>query len=293
MSQYAAKSYRSEFVKVFSSMSQDSCEIAPEGASWTNDTLIGRAMEKTFQNLEAEMKRFFFKPCGHKNQLKVRSFLQQVLSKVKGGKNTARIGCGCNSEGTTALAVAITDQSIITCNIGDSRAILSRKGGTLVELSSDHKPQDPKEAARIQKGCSMVLNGRVNGILSLSRSIGDFDFKMDEHASPEEQVVSSESDLRIVPRKAGDEFVIMSCDGMWDACSSEKIVQYISKKYEQSNTRERTAEVLEAVVGMCIQSGDNVSSIMMQFNDPPANEAPVSVASSDVVVLSSIQAEAS
>jgi serine/threonine protein phosphatase PrpC len=53
---------------------------------------------------------------------------------------------------------------------------MSEKGNT-VELSKDHKPDLPAERSRIIKSGGEVSDGRVNGMLALSRAIGDFDYK--------------------------------------------------------------------------------------------------------------------
>jgi serine/threonine protein phosphatase PrpC len=45
-------------------------------------------------------------------------------------------------------------------------------------LSKDHKPLDEEEKSRIIKAGGFVTSeGRVNGNLNLSRSLGDFKFK--------------------------------------------------------------------------------------------------------------------
>lgn len=52
-----------------------------------------------------------------------------------------------------------------------------KKDGSHKLLTTDHKPDDPKEKDRIQKAGGIVANGRVNGNLNLSRALGDLEFK--------------------------------------------------------------------------------------------------------------------
>ena len=78
--------------------------------------------------------------------------------------------------GCTATVVLITSTDIICANAGDSRTVLC-KSGTAVELSQDHKPDDPSERSRIYKAGGFVEDGRVNGMLALSRALGDFEYK--------------------------------------------------------------------------------------------------------------------
>lgn len=51
------------------------------------------------------------------------------------------------------------------------------EAGNTVELSKDHKPDLPEERRRIIKSGGDVMDGRVNGMLALSRAMGDFDYK--------------------------------------------------------------------------------------------------------------------
>lgn len=60
----------------------------------------------------------------------------------------------------------------LVANAGDSRAVLCRSGKA-VTLSTDHKPATPAERARIlDAGGAVCHEGRLNGELTVARSIG-------------------------------------------------------------------------------------------------------------------------
>jgi serine/threonine protein phosphatase PrpC len=84
--------------------------------------------------------------------------------------------------GCTALIALIIKGVLYIANVGDSRAILCNKS-VAYDLSKDHKPDDPKEKARIESLGGMINAGRVNGSLNLSRALGDFEFKNIERNS--------------------------------------------------------------------------------------------------------------
>jgi len=78
--------------------------------------------------------------------------------------------------GATACCVLLTPSAVICANAGDSRAVLSQSS-TAVDLSIDHKPDLPAEKSRIEKAGMFVEEQRVNGMLNLSRSLGDLEYK--------------------------------------------------------------------------------------------------------------------
>ena len=44
-------------------------------------------------------------------------------------------------------------------------------------MSHDHKPDDPGEMKRIKADGGFVEDGRVQGIIAVSRAIGDWEYK--------------------------------------------------------------------------------------------------------------------
>jgi serine/threonine protein phosphatase PrpC len=144
-------------------------------------------------------------------------------------------------QGSTAVAVklhkiASSEKTVlISANVGDSRAVLCR-AGKAIDLTKDHKPNDPEERERIEglggrvdwfgpvdekgrpvSGKRLAKNGsshgfggvyRINRNLALSRAIGD---------RSELPFVSSQVDIeQIELDEEKDEFVILASDGLWD-----------------------------------------------------------------------------
>ena len=71
----------------------------------------------------------------------------------------------------------VTPNEIYCANAGDSRTVICEYGNA-TEMSKDHKPDLPEERSRIIRAGGEVVEGRVNGMLALSRAIGDFDYKL-------------------------------------------------------------------------------------------------------------------
>jgi len=94
-----------------------------------------------------------------------------------------------DSKGCTANVVYIKGKEIYCANAGDSRGVLAREG-LAINLSEDHKPDDEIERTRIKKAGSEIVDGRVDGNLNLSRSMGDLKHKMKPGLTPEEQPIT-------------------------------------------------------------------------------------------------------
>lgn len=107
-----------------------------------------------------------------------------------GGSTNIAMATGC-----TACVALITNDTIYCANSGDSRCVLSRKGSA-VELSEDHKPDNAGERARIQNAGGFVEEGRVKGVLSLSRALGDLEYKMSSHLPEEKQMITCVPEMR-------------------------------------------------------------------------------------------------
>ena len=104
------------------------------------------------------------------------------------------------------------------------------KGGKAVEMSIDHKPESQTEIDRITKSGSTITEGRVDGNLNLTRSLGDLKYKQREHLKPEEQAITANPDTYEFELEKGIDFILMGCDGIWEKKSNEEAVAWV---YEQ------------------------------------------------------------
>lgn len=120
----------------------------------------------------------------------------------------------------------ITDKEIICANAGDSRCVLS-DSGKAVEMSIDHKPDLSTEKARIEKAGGFVEDNRVKGVLNLSRSLGDLEYKQDSQLSVELQMITCVPEIKVVPLIKSHDYMIIACDGIWDCLTSQECVTMV------------------------------------------------------------------
>ena len=130
--------------------------------------------------------------------------------------------------GCTAVSCVVDMQNhVITCaNSGDSRCVLS-EGGQATALSEDHKPQLESEEKRILAAGGRIANGRVNGNLNLTRTLGDHEYKRNPSLKPSEQIITCVPDVKAHQITEETEFIILGCDGIWDVMGNEQAVNFV------------------------------------------------------------------
>lgn len=66
----------------------------------------------------------------------------------------------------------------------------------------------------------MVEDGRVDGIIAISRAIGDWEYKSPK-LKPEKMAVSGYPEVRVYELSPQLNFIISACDGIWDCMTSQ------------------------------------------------------------------------
>lgn len=193
-----------------------------------------------------------------------------------GRGNTEEIAWGT---GCTACSAIITPTEIIVGNSGDSRAVLARKsttpGGKFlgVEMSIDHKPELSTERARIEKAGGFVEDNRVKGVLNLSRSLGDLEYKADATLTVADQMITAVPEIRREKIGSDGVFLIIACDGIWDCLTSQEAVDYVgdllsNKKRDKISTS--IEDMFDKIVATDVASSggigcDNMTCVVIQF----------------------------
>ncbi|KAI4324493.1 hypothetical protein MLD38_029980 [Melastoma candidum] len=201
------------------------------------------------------------------------------------------IDCYCS--GTTAVTLVKKGQHLIIANLGDSRAVLCKRGqkNQLVpmQLTVDLKPNVASEAERIR-----ICKGRVFAMdqepdvfrvwmpeencpgLAMARAFGDFclkDFGL---------ISVPEISYRMI--SPDDEFIVLATDGIWDALSNDQVVKIVAS----AKRRSLAAKLLVAHASLAWRTRfpgcklDDCAVVCLFFKDPPPETRGTTPASSRI-----------
>lgn len=163
-----------------------------------------------------------------------------------------------SNTGSTAIVILKRKEKLWVANCGDSRALMNIGSSNFIQLTFDHKPERPDEYARIIASGGFVGRAyrgdvlRVNGILGVSRSIGDL--KLHPHVSwvPEihEHTITETND-----------FIIMATDGFWDSVSNKEAIEMLYSGLVEDNYK----SVIRTLITTAREKGstDNISIIIV------------------------------
>lgn len=204
------------------------------------NTPIPELLDQTFMNVDAQLERLPLKNSGCTAVTAVLRWEDRIpnASSVTGStaiapataaavkaaeeaaKNDAKAGETASEKSKTPSQLSNTSTEatharlktqasrqrvLYTANVGDARIVLCRNGKGL-RLSYDHKGSDENEGKRIANAGGLILNNRVNGVLAVTRALGDTYIKdlVTGHPYTTETVIQPDI----------DEFIILACDGV-------------------------------------------------------------------------------
>ncbi len=139
----------------------------------------------------------------------------------------------------------------MVASLGDSSCYLFEDKGA-EKMTPDHRCDNPKEVERIRAAGGKIISGRVGGVLSVTRSLGDFELV--------DLGVSNSPELKKVELRLSHRWVVVASDGLWDFVDLE-VVQRMLR--EESTAQDACL----ALKRMAVSNGslDNISIIVMKL----------------------------
>ena len=151
----------------------------------------------------------------------------------------------------------------------------------------DHKPNHPSELARIEAAGGFVSNdtpARLQGMLALSRMIGDFNYKSNPGLSPADQMGSVIPEIFTFDEANEGDFVVVACDGIFDVLSNNELARQVRtrvKQQQDSRTGNDTpfipdlAKIASDIIDLCLNrldSKDNMSLCIILLQGAPSGD---------------------
>jgi len=119
--------------------------------------------------------------------------------------------------GATATTAYLSKGRIWVANVGDCRAVICQ-GGEAVALTHDHRPDCAKEREAVERRGGEIVRERVQGVLGVSRALGDRELK---------SYITAEPSVFCGPVSESSEFLILGTDGLWDHVDNQEAVQLV------------------------------------------------------------------
>ncbi|KAK4438721.1 putative protein phosphatase 2C 58 [Sesamum alatum] len=177
----------------------------------------------------------------HAYQTTDKEILEQSFQLGKGGS-------------TAVTAILINGHKLVVANVGDSRAVICRKG-VAKQLSVDHEPSKERQLIESKGGFVSNIPGdvpRVDGQLAVARAFGDKSLK---------RHLSSEPDIAVEMIDDDVEFIILASDGLWKVMSNQEAVDSIRSIKDSHSAAKRLID--EAISR---KSKDDISCIVVRFH---------------------------
>lgn len=178
---------------------------------------------------------------------------QQINTKLPGNSGCTAAVCILRWELPDDISNQVNDLSqhirkLYTANVGDSRIVLFRNGHS-IRLTYDHKASDILEMQRVEQAGGLIMKSRVNGMLAVTRSLGDKFF---------DGLVVGNPFTACVEITNEDEFLILACDGLWDVIDDQEACEIIRDIREPN-------EAAKTLVRYALENGttDNVTAMVV------------------------------
>ena len=207
--------------------------------------------------LNEELKSISFTNDSELNNKKIILSINNTFEKIdKDIMNNKKFN---NNNGSTGTIILLYRnplnpfQRIIICaNVGDSTGYIINKSN-IKKITKDHICSDDNEINRIKSKGGIVFNRRVFGVLMITRSFGDKEFK--------EYGVLPTPNIFLNHIDDNNFYAIIASDGVWETISEEDLFKF-------SKIKMSSEEFSKKIVLTSMERGsrDNVSCFVIKLN---------------------------
>jgi len=178
---------------------------------------------------------------------------------------------GCY-DGSTAIILLVNKEVCICANLGDSMAYLCRHNDEdemqAIPLQvNQHKCSMMAEKDRVLRAGGAVENGRINGVLEVSRAFGDITLK-------KFGVLVTPEYMKFKQDRSKDRFVLLACDGFWNSWTGAEALEHTEEVLSMALQEEGELD-LKGICKELVQhvveekkAQDNVSVLMLRWLPP-------------------------
>ena len=156
--------------------------------------------------------------------------------------------------GSTAVVCLVGKEKLWFANCGDSMAMVFYKNGRYEVVSQEHKVANTNEAKRIKDLGGNITDydcPRIDSLLNLSRSIGDFHLK---------KYVICDPFIKHITINGEIDTILLASDGLWDVFD-----QYRLHNLKQDHGEDITAFTNKITLDASIKGYDNVTVMTIKF----------------------------
>jgi len=166
-------------------------------------------------------------------------------------------------EGSTLTTIIIEKDNIIAINLGDSNYII--RYNTKYIYGDIHRLNNKQEINRVMNNKHKIIkmgkNFRIDGKLEISRSFGDFNYKLINN-----KYNGINSSVSCIPSHKVMEnsfnYILISSDGLWDYVDKGAVLSIVDKIIDILVP----SKIIEKLIKLAISKGsnDNISIILIK-----------------------------
>ena len=160
-------------------------------------------------------------------------------------------------------------QPFIAYEMGTTANIMLIKNNVI--YIAKHQVVIESEKERVLKSGATIQGYRINGMLNLTRALGDIRFKKDKKLKRDEQSVLAIPEITRIDDIDNVDFIVMGCDGIWDCVKRQLLCEYLENEIADNPDR-KLSDILATIFDKCISpimgkvlGTDNMSCIIIQF----------------------------